>query len=476
MSGSGVWDVFQGRGLTGLPVLEEMVMACLMLVFSAVFLLWGFGRGRVKDVSSFPAVVLSQDERRQLRRLVLPMECVQSVKPSMVKVASEVVRDGGSAWDGVRALVSNRRRYRFDVEKYKAPRAHTPLLIFVNRKSGGQKGNLLLNQFRAFFPAHQVYDMTEGGGPETGLLFFEKVPNYRVLVAGGDGSVAWVLACIDSLGLEYQPPVGILPIGTGNDLARELGWGGGLDGSFGTALVNHLNEIARANIMPLDRWTVSFLTRESKQSKKKKKKTQVLNNYLGIGVDAQIALNFHESRERSPHLFTSRFVNKYIWYASSGGKEILMQRFKDFSKNVQLECDGEVVPIPPDTEGLILLNISCYGGGVDLWGNEDDVSDMVSTHDKRLEVVSVASSFQLGAAQVGLARPTRLCQCSVAKIVVNNMSLPVQVDGEPFTMSPFGEISVSYLNQGMMLCDNKRTGRISPSHEYQNIMHDVLQW
>ena len=58
------------------------------------------------------------------------------------------------------------------------------------------------------------------------MELYKKVPNVRVLVCGGDGTVGWVLSAMDSLGLSYFPPVAVIPIGTGNDLARTLGWGG----------------------------------------------------------------------------------------------------------------------------------------------------------------------------------------------------------------------------------------------------------
>lgn len=47
-------------------------------------------------------------------------------------------------------------------------------------------------------------------------------------MAGGDGTVGWVLSDVDALHSTkpnaHLPPVGIIPLGTGNDLSRSFGW------------------------------------------------------------------------------------------------------------------------------------------------------------------------------------------------------------------------------------------------------------
>ncbi len=47
----------------------------------------------------------------------------------------------------------------------------------------------------------------------------------RILAAGGDGTVAWILKTVRELQLEPPPAVAVMPLGTGNDLSLSFGWG-----------------------------------------------------------------------------------------------------------------------------------------------------------------------------------------------------------------------------------------------------------
>ena len=95
----------------------------------------------------------------------------------------------------------------------------TPLLVFVNTRSGSQQGPILKTQLRSLLNPIQVWDLADGG-PEKILKSFSVLTRLRILVCGGDGTVSWIISTLDKMNLDRWPPIAILPLGTGNDLAR----------------------------------------------------------------------------------------------------------------------------------------------------------------------------------------------------------------------------------------------------------------
>ncbi|KAK4257242.1 hypothetical protein QN277_006855 [Acacia crassicarpa] len=343
-----------------------------------------------------------------------------------------------------------------------------PLLVFINKKSGAQHGDSLRTRLNMLLNPVQVFELSSSQGPEVGLYLFRKVPHFRVLVCGGDGTVGWVLNAIDKQNFVSPPPVAILPAGTGNDLARVLSWGGGL-GSVERqgGLCTFLHHIEQAAVTILDRWKVAIVDPQGKQLQPPK----FMNNYLGIGCDAKVALEIHNLREENPEKFYNQFMNKVL-YAREGAKGIIDRTFADFPWEIRVEVDGVEVEVPEDAEGVLVANIGSYMGGVDLWHNEDehyDNFDPQSMHDKILEVVVISGTWHLGKLQVGLSRARRLAQGQSIKIQLC-ASFPVQIDGEPWFQQPCA-LSISHHGQAFML---KRVSE-EPLGHAAAIITDVLE-
>jgi diacylglycerol kinase (ATP) len=367
-----------------------------------------------------------------------------------------------------------------------------PLLVFVNGKSGGGQGLQLISSFRKLLNPHQVFDLCNGG-PLCGLYVFRKIEKYRILVCGGDGTIGWVLQCLDNVGQDSlcsNPPCAIVPLGTGNDLARVLRWGSGYSGDEDPMAL--LRDVIEAEEIRLDRWTVVFrpqsedsegpdgrVNPSNAQASEENAQIFVMNNYFGIGLgileitlflpsllnsfeliiaDAELCYAFHTEREDKPHKFNSRLHNKGVYLKVSLQKMVGRGLNKDLSKEIHLEVDGKPVELP-SIKGIIILNIMRYyfisgnsapynisffyswGSGANPWGDEKDDKFSKPNHwDGMLEVVGVTGVMHLGQIQSGLKSAIRIVQGSHIKIKTNT-EIPVQVDGEPW-LQPAGDIVV----------------------------------
>lgn len=330
-----------------------------------------------------------------------------------------------------------------------------PLLVLINSKSGGGQGVELLVQISQYLSPLQVFDIT-GVGPICSLLTFRDVPEFRILVCGGDGTVGWILNTLEDLQEHMvckKPGVAILPVGTGNDLARTLGWGPGWEGE---PVVPILTSAVLSQPCMMDRWKITTTQDEGSSSVP----ACTMTNYFGIGLDAHIALGFHEKREAHPEQFKSRLRNK-AHYVQIGTAAMLSHPCKGFGKNIEFEGYVEAnnawqVVDTKGYEGMVCLNIASFGGGAAPWGSKDSKKcTEPSFSDGMVEVFGVTGIVHLSAIGGHTATGTRVGQFTAIRIKVKANTV-CQVDGEPYRVGT-GNIEIGTLpEQSCMLTLSKQ--------------------
>ena len=117
----------------------------------------------------------------------------------------------------------------------------------------------------------------------------------RIVVVGGDGTVGAVINGVSELNLPY--PVGVIPLGTGNDMARSLGL---FENRFWT--VDEAYRYVTSDSLkttPVDVWSLNG--------------DVTFNNYCSLGMDAKIVRGFSRIRSRlQPYPFGAQ---KGVYFA-----------------------------------------------------------------------------------------------------------------------------------------------------------------
>uniref|UniRef100_A0A0P4WH02 Diacylglycerol kinase n=1 Tax=Scylla olivacea TaxID=85551 RepID=A0A0P4WH02_SCYOL len=358
----------------------------------------------------------------KLRQCIVPPNCIR-LKYSRMKqhlYIKEVLKPNISGW--------------------------SPVIVMGNTKSGSSEADAVLSSFCSVLNPAQVIDLNRCP-PEEALEWCHLLPpdvTCRVVVAGGDGTVCWVLTSILKMKFEKDPLVAVLPLGTGNDLSRVLGFGEGQ--SWDADVVEYLQQLATARPALLDRWRVHFTPARSLNIATRE---VYMYNYLSVGVDALVTLNFHRARQSPFYICSNRFINKMIYF-TFGTKDVLERECKDLDQRLELFMDGCHVPLP-NIESLVVLNIACWGAGVRPWtlGAGGSEAPKQSFSDGLMEVFCLASSLHIAQLQVGLGEPIRLGQCSSLKLCLKREA-PMQVDGEPWEQSA-GTITLTYNKQASVM-------------------------
>lgn len=273
------------------------------------------------------------------------------------------------------------------------------LSFIINPASGGGAGARLALALAAEVGAERVALL---GQCDPGVVVAGLGPQDAVIACGGDGTASSLAEVVARRGAA-APALGVVPLGTGNDLARVLGWRGWSD------VRRLVAALAVAGRRPLDRWHVTGPGLDRGWC-----------NYLSLGLDAGVALRFHQLRHRHRWLARGPVINRGL-YGVIGAQ----QRGTDLVRQVRL---SGARPLPSWSAVLVLSNIPSYAGGVTL------ARDM-RVDDGRFEVLALGEGLALGLVNARLRRPRLLGRHAHLEFDLG-ARVAMQVDGEPFHAMP----------------------------------------
>ncbi len=233
-----------------------------------------------------------------------------------------------------------------DPSQRPAPRTTTPIagtglaiLVNANAKRGGRR---IAVQIARLLPGASVR-LTKSVAEVRGWL--ASLHDVRAIFsAGGDGTAVTLLTALDSVfpGDAPLPPVGVLPLGTGNAWAHSLG---------ARKLDACVQALARTH-GPLPTRTTRVFVCDGK-----------LTFFAGCGWDAQVLDDYRRQLEQSP----SGRLAKSVWgYLSAtlfrtapktilhGRPDVLIENLSD--EAFALDADGTPVRIPGAGRGTILYD------------------------------------------------------------------------------------------------------------------------
>ncbi|KAI3803121.1 hypothetical protein L1987_31270 [Smallanthus sonchifolius] len=381
----------------------------------------------------------------------------------------------------------------------------SPLVVFVNSKSGGRHGSDLISRLQDFMGEEQVFDLQNVKPHELVKYGLACIENFaalgdccaketrerlRIIVAGGDGTVGWVLGCLGELhelGREPVPPTAIIPLGTGNDLSRSFGWGGSFSIKWKAAIKRILARVINAPLARLDSWNLVIsmpagaeldtpyalkhteevvldqdLDIEGQLPKEVSCYQGVFYNYFSIGMDAQVAYGFHQLRNEKPYLAQGRIANKIIystycckqgWFFTPcmndpslrGLNNILRMHIKRLNSP-----NWELISLPSSIRSIVALNLPSYASGRNPWGNlkpeylEKKGFVEANSDDGLLEIFGFKQGWHASLVMVDLISAKHIAQAAAVRFELRGGTWRecfMQMDGEPWKQPMNNEYS-----------------------------------
>lgn len=252
----------------------------------------------------------------------------------------------------------------------------------------------------------------------------------KLIAVGGDGTMGIVLD--RTRRLHARAIIGLIPLGTGNDLGRALGIYRVYNAK---GLVACLKRLLMAPALPFDLWDAG-------------PGRATVVSYLSAGLDAAVLHDFDRARRRGK-LRGGALGNKLFYL-----RALLARKGYRFPPGARARIETEQGSVEMELEGkcvLLAANINSYAAGARPFpGNRFD--------DAMLEVTAFDTLWQYALVTAisrvlpGIARWIRLPRHRARKIrLYLPPGIPLQIDGEDSTDCFKGELSLSFAMRARLL-------------------------
>jgi len=297
--------------------------------------------------------------------------------------------------------------------------------FLVNPYSGGGRGKELIAPIKKTIEELNLDAFVSCIGEESDLdSLFLREGTRRIVVVGGDGTFSSLL----SFALNNQIELGILALGTGNDLAKEIGVFRRLDSkNIGAAISKLLNcQASHLNV-----WKVVYGEGASHEI--------FFCNYLSLGFDAMVMKGFNVRREAASPMKSIFGILRNRWfYVQSAVNNISYVLPKGIT--IDDEENTKSYEIRKSCINVLFPNICSYMGlGISALA--------ASPYDEKLPLVVFDSPLSylksFGKRYLGLPKDC-FTGAPSWRVRLKTNHVPMQVDGELVGEPMSGELRICF--------------------------------
>lgn len=312
-------------------------------------------------------------------------------------------------------------------------------VFLINPISGGGQGKVIyqflpeIMESMEFAQNEWKAEFTKAEGMKEQIL--DALSNTETLIAvGGDGTVTAVLTAMLSGQFSDKVKIGLIPLGTGNDLARVLK----LYKPFvDRGLLFLVRRLLRANTKPFDIWTVNGKF--------------ALANYFSGGIDARIAHDFNSDRANGVISSNSVIANKLHYV-----RRFFADRDYRLKGGTLGYCDSQGNCESVDLTGhrtVIVGNIPSFASGANPFYKSDmadgflEVVDVPNMHNF-LMAIAIGNIPLLGFIYKKYFLKSKKVRS--LKLVLNPDEF-LQLDGEDLSGKLGGDVTIEYASRVQVL-------------------------